>query len=191
MRSNSQGCRVGCGPSVWLQRSFPPRIRARFLCLPLRVRRLAFCSPCFLAPIGGWTCRLSTIAGCGLGLVAIRKIVGHNDRVAADLHFSGQSVEALACLPAAIDLRRNLLVLRYEQLAGLTRFAATPIATARWPLPSAVVVKGVADDLLPNSTSTSRSFGMMCSACSAFPRGISCPPLVAAIQDSRSRSGLV
>ena len=44
---------------------------------------------------------------------------------------------------------------------------------------------------LPSSTSTSRSFRMMTSACSAFPRGISCPPLAAAAQDSRSRSGLV
>jgi hypothetical protein len=81
--------------------------------------------------------------------VAVGAVIGPNDHGAADLHLPGQPVKSLACLPAAVDLRCDLLVLRHERLAGLTPLAAAAIDAARRLLARAVEVQGVTDDLGP------------------------------------------
>lgn len=70
-----------------------------------------------------------TLAGGGSGFISVGVIVRPHDHAAADFQFPGQPVEALASLPAAIDLQRDLLLLWYERLAR------------------PVEVEGVADDL--------------------------------------------
>ena len=115
--------------------------------LQSRIPRLAFCGPGFLAPPVGRPCRRAALSGRGGGFVSVGEVIGPNDRGAADLHLPGQPVESLACFPAAIDLCRDLLVLGHERLARLTRLAAAAIDVCGRPLPGAVQVESVANDL--------------------------------------------
>jgi hypothetical protein len=57
--------------------------------LQSRTPRLAFRGPGFIAPLVGRTRRLSALAGCGGGLVAVREVVGPQNRAAADVHLPG------------------------------------------------------------------------------------------------------
>ena len=125
--------------------------RRHRLQLQSRPPRLAFCGPGFLAPRVGRTRRLSALAGRGGGLVAVREIVGPQDRAAADLHLPGQPVEPLPGFPTAIHLRRNLLVPRHERLPRLTRPTTTSVDPARRPLSCAVQIEGVPHDLRPDA----------------------------------------
>jgi hypothetical protein len=112
-------------------------------CIP----RLAFCCPGFLAPRIRGPCRRAALSGGRSGFVPVGIVVRPHDRGAADIHLPGQPAEALAGLPAAVDLRCNLLILRDERLAGLPWFTAAAIDAARRPLSSPMQVQCVADDL--------------------------------------------
>jgi hypothetical protein len=95
--------------------------------------------------------RRPPLAGRGGGFGSVGEVIGPNDRGAADFHLSGQPVESFSCFPTAVDLCRDLLVLGHERLAGLTGWAAAAIDAARRPLPGAVEVESVANDLRPDA----------------------------------------
>lgn len=91
--------------------------------------------PRLLTPPVGWSDRRAALA-CGRGgFASVGKVVGANDRATANLHFPGQPVESLASLPAAIDLRCYLLILRHERLVGLPSFTAAAVDAAGGRLP--------------------------------------------------------
>ena len=91
--------------------------------------------------------RATLTGGCG-GRVAVREIVGPNDRAAADFHLPGQPVETLPGLPSTVNLGCDLPILR---LAGLATLAAAAIHAARRPLTRPMQVERIPHDLRPNA----------------------------------------
>ncbi len=84
--------------------------------------------------IGGQNSYLRTDVIYGGRSITVREFVGADNSAAADLHFPGQPVKTLPSLPAAVDLRRDLLILRDERLvrrawsamAGLVQVEGVP-----------------------------------------------------------------
>ena len=108
-------------------------------------------SLCLLAPLVGRPLWQSALTGGGNRLTLIGKVVGADHRASADLHLPGQSVEALPSLPAAVNLLRQLLLLRNEWLARLPWLPTPTVNPCRRPVAGAVEMKGITYHLGPNA----------------------------------------